>query len=364
LKDHGAIDEGRHERIWSNIGTEWKRIWIKKTFKFYKEDQEHKAWINIIGPKSIYIWGLQLEEADIEQGEPREYVSTNGNWSSGVEVFLVPESPNWGWKSIKLLDNGNGYYTASLLLARGIYAYRLKIGDHFLLNPNVKKTSFKVNGDEVSVITVGGKSKINIGLEYSSPNMGSDFEFTKMTYNIRHSFPLSYYETIYMRLAGGVLEGNLQPIQKQYYLGNVGTLRGYNVKEFTGNKMALINLEYHVNLIDKFFSLINFPKWWHEVWNEGIDKNPLSEIEYQAGDLKIVNIEVDPVLYFKPFLFYDIGMIGNQYDENNIYHSVGVGINIYGAQLILASRLDRNTDNWSVLFDYAGFFGRENYLAK
>ena len=81
-------------------------------------------------------------------------------------------------------------------------------------------------------------------------------KFTKMTYNIRHSLPLSYYETIYIRFTGGILEGNIQPVQKQFYLGNVGTLRGYNVKEFTGNKMALINLEYHVNLIDNLFSLI------------------------------------------------------------------------------------------------------------
>ena len=107
-KDHSASKE-RHERIWSNIGTDWKRIWIKKTFNYIdldKEDQRPKAWVNIIGPKSIYIWGLQLEKADIEQEEPREYVSTDGNWSD-IEVFLVPESPNWGWKSIKLLDNGD-----------------------------------------------------------------------------------------------------------------------------------------------------------------------------------------------------------------------------------------------------------------
>jgi hypothetical protein len=31
---------------------------------------------------------------------------------------------------------------------------------------------------------------------------------------------------------------------------------------------------------------------------------------------------------------------------------------------MLASRLDRDVDNWSVLFDFAGFFGRKNYLAK
>jgi hypothetical protein len=363
LKDHLVSNEGRIERI-SNVGTDWKRVWIKKTFNYIdldKEEQEPKAWINIIGPKPIYIWGMQLEKADVDQEEPREYVSTDGNWSD-IEVFLVPESPNWGWKSIKLLDNGDGYYTARPLLARGIYAYRLKIGDNIFIDPKSKETTQKLNGDEVSIITVGsGPPKINIGLEYSSPEMGSDFEFTKMTYNIRHSFSLSYYETIYMRLSGGVLEGNMQPIQKQFYLGNVGTIRGYNVKEFTGNKMALINLEYHVNLIDKLFSLINYKKWWiGDMGNQRI-----SEIEYRAGLIKEhFEVDVDPVPYFKPFLFYDIGMIGSRYDGNNIYHSAGLGVNIYGFQFMLASRLDRDVDNWSVLFDFAGFFGRKNYLAK
>ena len=200
--------------------------------------------------------------------------------------------------------------------------------------------------------------------------MGSDFEFTKMTYNIRHSLALSYYETIYMRLAGGVLEGNLQPIQKQFYLGNVGTLRGYNVKEFTGNKMILFNLEYHVNLINKVFSWIPVQRNgedmkltdfdYSDILNEMIDDDELvtklrSDNEY---------IKSDPIFFIKPFIFYDVGLIGNHFDENYLYHSAGIGINIYGFQFMLASRLDRDSDNWSVLFDFAGFFGRENYLAK
>ena len=107
--------------------------------------------------------------------------------------------------------------------------------------------------------------------------------------------------------------------------------------------------------------LINYKKWWIG----DIENQRISEIEYRAGLIKEhFEVDVDPVPYFKPFLFYDIGMIGNNYDGNNIYHSAGIGINIYGLQFILASRLDRDTDNWSVLFDFAGFFGRENYLPK
>ena len=73
----------------------------------------------------------------------------------------------------------------------------------------------------------------------------------------------------------------------------------------------------------------------------------------------------DKMLQFlKPFIFYDVGLIGNNFNENYLYHAAGIGINIYGFQFMLASRLDRDSDNWSVLFDFAGFFGRENYLPK
>ena len=75
-------------------------------------------------------------------------------------------------------------------------------------------------------------------------------------------------------------------------------------------------------------------------------------------------IRCDPVFFIKPFIFYDVGLICNNFDENYLYHAAGIGINIYGFQFMLASRLDRDSDNWSVLFDFAGFFGRENYLPK
>ena len=99
---------------------------------------------------------------------------------------------------------------------------------------------------------------------------------------------------------------------------------------------------------------------YSDILNEMIDDDELvtklrSDNEY---------IKYDPIFFIKPFIFYDVGLIGNHFDENYLYHSAGIGINIYGFQFMLASRLDRDSDNWSVLFDFAGFFGRENYLAK
>ena len=63
-------------------------------------------------------------------------------------------------------------------------------------------------------------------------------------------------------------------------------------------------------------------------------------------------------------------LISFSFSQDVILSIDGTGLNyestsdIYGFQFMLASRLDRDSDNWSVLFDFAGFFGRENYLPK
>jgi len=256
----------------------------------------------------------------------------------------------------------------------GSYTYRLQIGDNKFLNPNAERTSQNENGEKVSMFIVGGPPKLNIGVEYSSPSIGSDFNYTRFTYNLRHSFPISHYETIYLRLAGGMMKGDYQPLQKNFFLGNVGTLRGYNVKEFTGNKMILLNFEYHINLINKLFSsfvsILNSTEDIKINGNSVVDldsKNNSSITEYKAGVLDIFNINpfdysVDIMPNFKPFLFYDVGLIGNNFDSDNVYHSAGIGINMMGVQFIIASRLDRSTDNWSVLFDFGGFMNRDYFL--
>ncbi|MCI0330885.1 MAG: BamA/TamA family outer membrane protein [candidate division Zixibacteria bacterium] len=44
------------------------------------------------------------------------------------------------------------------------------------------------------------------------------------------------------------------PVQKLFFLGGIGTLRGYRFKQFYGDRMILANLEYHARVIDKIFA--------------------------------------------------------------------------------------------------------------
>lgn len=43
------------------------------------------------------------------------------------------------------------------------------------------------------------------------------------------------------------------PLQKLYFLGGLGTLRGYRFKQFYGDRMVLMNFEYHARIIDEPF---------------------------------------------------------------------------------------------------------------
>jgi outer membrane protein insertion porin family len=83
--------------------------------------------------------------------------------------------------------------------------------------------------------------------ETSSSGLGGDFSFNRYLVDVRKYFELSRRENLDFRLRVGTTEGNV-PIQKSFTLGGIGSLRGYNLKEFTGNRMVLGTVEYRIGL--------------------------------------------------------------------------------------------------------------------
>lgn len=73
--------------------------------------------------------------------------------------------------------------------------------------------------------------------------LGSDFSFNRYMLDVRHYTPLSRSEQLNVRFAAGSGTGRF-PVQKQYRLGGLSTLRGYNNKSIRGNRMLLANVEY------------------------------------------------------------------------------------------------------------------------
>ncbi len=139
--------------------------------------------------------------------------------------------------------------------------------------------------------------------EKSHPDLNSDFHYT------RHQTTLTRFQRlnkrILVKLSGtyGASDGYL-PMYKKFYLGGLGTLRGYSHKEFIGNKFWMTNIEY----------LFNFPR----------------------SD-------------FGLSLFWDAGQITqneNFSDDDEVKHNIGVGLLFdYDFRVNIATRLDGAENN-------------------
>ncbi len=99
-------------------------------------------------------------------------------------------------------------------------------------------------------------------VEHATPEIGSDFDFTRIQLHLRRYQPVgkNYINT---RLKIGLSTDNL-PLQRQFLLGGIGTLRGYPLYEFSGSQGVLFNVEYFYKIADLF--IITFADMG-QVWN-------------------------------------------------------------------------------------------------
>ena len=110
--------------------------------------------------------------------------------------------------------------------------------------------------------------------EVASSKLGGDFSFNRCSLDVRYFQPVSTGENLNVRLMLGTSEGEL-PVQKNFEIGGISTLRGYRFKEFTGDSFFLVNLEYRIHsrilgaefpLLGDDFSLILFTDFG-DAWN-------------------------------------------------------------------------------------------------
>lgn len=104
----------------------------------------------------------------------------------------------------------------------------------------------------VSTISSGKKHFKRVGWnilaegERSLRKLNSDFAFTRYTLSVARYQPISRWENIDARIMLGAGTGSL-PLQKIFAVGGISTLRGHAYKAFTGNQVALSNVEYRVS---------------------------------------------------------------------------------------------------------------------
>lgn len=73
--------------------------------------------------------------------------------------------------------------------------------------------------------------------------LGGDFSFTRSIAHLRHYRSLTARQSVYLRALLGLSTGEL-PLQRRFFLGGMGTLRGYDLKEFSGTQMVLATGEW------------------------------------------------------------------------------------------------------------------------
>ena len=86
----------------------------------------------------------------------------------------------------------------------------------------------------------------NFSVEYADKRLNSDFDFNLYHLTIVRYNQLRSNHNLDFRLEGAFSDGPL-PRQRLLYLGGVGTLHGYEFKEFVGDNTLLFNVEYRIH---------------------------------------------------------------------------------------------------------------------
>ena len=87
----------------------------------------------------------------------------------------------------------------------------------------------------------------NFSVEYAGKRFQTDFDFTLYRFKLARYNRLNNNHFLDVRMVGGISDAPL-PRQRLFYLGGLGTLRGYGFKELVGDNMLLFNMEYRLRL--------------------------------------------------------------------------------------------------------------------
>ena len=80
--------------------------------------------------------------------------------------------------------------------------------------------------------------------EYSPEDWKGDFDFERAEIMLTRYQPIRRYIALNILAAYGRVKGNIIPLNRQFYLGGLGTLHGYRHKEYRGNEYLLASIEY------------------------------------------------------------------------------------------------------------------------
>jgi len=85
--------------------------------------------------------------------------------------------------------------------------------------------------------------RLATALEYAHPDLSSDFDYRRYTLALTRFQKVHRRSLLILRGMYGGSDGDL-PIYKRFFLGGLGTWRGYDHKEFMGTRFWMANAEY------------------------------------------------------------------------------------------------------------------------
>lgn len=108
---------------------------------------------------------------------------------------------------------------------------------------------FKADYDTRDMISPYERSAWQAGveLEWSSPDVESEFDYRRYTIVARRHQMITDNTMLLMRAMYSGSDGFL-PMHKRFFLGGLGTLRGYEHKEFYGTRLWMVNAEYRFEI--------------------------------------------------------------------------------------------------------------------
>jgi hypothetical protein len=131
----------------------------------------------------------------------------------------------------------------------------------------------------------GQELRAEATFEVASPDLGGDFSFQRFIGNVRGSRDIGSRHSLRARLLLG-LSGGTVPLQRRFALGGLGTLRGRDIKLFSGDNAALATFEWVVRPPSPFPGVVAFYDGG-SAWDRGQDrvwKNDVGAgIEWPAG---------------------------------------------------------------------------------
>ena len=139
--------------------------------------------------------------------------------------------------------------------------------------------------------------------------LGGDTDYTKYTLDLRHYIDTGEDTVVALRAMGGIADTEL-PEYEKFLLGGAQTLRGYDLFEFSGDKMLLFNLEYRWDVTESAQVVIFGDAGYAWELDQAID---FGDIKMGYGVGLRVDTPIGPVS-----LDYGIGEVGAQ-----TYFSIG-----------------------------------------